>query len=116
MTWACASVTSPSRIPAASTGRSRSSAVASARSARASVNRVRVSCANHPAASFAAVESARSPASARIRNRSSASWPSARTSSHRAVAFSAVVRNVGFAPATPFSSARTSEATTTIGC
>ena len=48
MTCACTSVTVPSRIPDARTGRSRSIAVASARSARASANRVRVWCANQP--------------------------------------------------------------------
>ncbi len=115
MTWAWARVTAPSRIPAASIGRSRSKTVASARSARASANRVRVWCASHPAASFAPVESARSPASARTRNRSSASCASAATSSRRAAALSVVDMNVGFAPATPFRTARMSEAAARIG-
>ncbi len=115
ITWACARVTAPSRIPAASTGRSRSNAPASARSARASANRVRVWCASHPAASFAPVASARSPASARTRNRSSTSCASAATSSRRATALSSTDMNVGFAPATPFSRLRMSEAAARIG-
>ena len=72
-------------------------------------------CASHPAASLAAVVSARSLASAMIRNRSSATCPSARTSSDSASALSSVDMNVGLASATLFSAVRMSEAAAMIG-
>ena len=59
---------------------------------------------------------ARSPASARTRNRSSTSAPPRGQARVNAVALSPVDMNVGFTDATPLSEARMSEAHATIGC